>query len=165
MFPWLIDWITFLVVMATTMFLPPCLSPTSLTKDEWDICEAVFRYQFVNNRSAAKQKAEAYYLQIKRMDVPSEFLVRFGDNTPPIKNGSQFRQGKGVLLFISQIKHRTEDRVEVEGGHDENWLSASYVKFYVLRNSGKWEVVGERLEMIATVFDVSATKFTKPRYQ
>ncbi|MDE0484561.1 MAG: hypothetical protein OXI67_18425 [Candidatus Poribacteria bacterium] len=111
----------------------------SLYKDDTlDLFEAFFRYKFENNHSGVKQNADAYFLQIKKKDPSSEFLTRFKKHSPPVKMGSKFVVGKGILFRIDKYKQIGRNSVEIRGGYYVGNLSASWAPYLWERKNGKW---------------------------
>jgi hypothetical protein len=131
-----------------------CASPLkqkidSLTDEELDIYESVFRYQFQNNVSAQQQGAHAYYISIYRYDPPEGYLKRFSGHLPIVlrrseckihEDGVIHRQTKepGLIFTVGDIRWISESEVEVEGGYFENGRSASGNTYFLRRENGKW---------------------------
>jgi len=113
------------------------------------ICEAVFRYQFKNNASAAQQNASAYFLSIDNRDAPKDLLNRFKGQNPPVKVGSGFSVGKGVKFRINSLKWIDKVTVEVEGGYYEGNVSASGNIYRLLRQDGTWKVIAKQGQWIS----------------
>jgi hypothetical protein len=90
------------------------LQPNNEEKENQDICEVVFRYQFKHNASVAQQNTNT--IVIFKQDPPDEFLARFTDNTPPVKKGSDFAKGKGLVFSIGSINRIDENTAQVNGG-------------------------------------------------
>ena len=120
-----------------------------------DLFETFFRYKFENNASAQKQEAEAYFLEIEGEDPPPEFLARFKGHSPPVKKGSEFVMGSGIviegetpiegngLLFrIDTYKWigLFGNCVKISGGYSEGELSASWASYIWIRRKGKWKL-------------------------
>ena len=135
------------------------------TKDELDIREATFRYQFVRNASGQKQNAGVYCLAIvangKETDPDEAFIRRFEGNTPVVKKASDCSQsrGEGVtdkatgkrgLIFRTEaITWTSETEARVEGGYYEGGLSASGNTYYLRKAAGKWIVDRDTMHWIA----------------
>jgi hypothetical protein len=115
----------------------------------WTVCEAVFRYQFQHNASAAQQRAKAYFLTVRGSDPPAEFLRRFARHTPPVKRGSQFRAGGGLQFRIDSFKWTGDNTAEVRGGYYEGNLSASGNTFRVQKTDSGWKVTGRSMSWIS----------------
>lgn len=120
-----------------------------------DLFETFFRYKFENNASAQKQEAEAYFLEIEGEDPSPEFLARFKGHSPPVKRGSEFVMGSGIviegetpiegngLLFrIDTYKWigLFGNCVKISGGYSEGELSASWASYIWIRRKGKWKL-------------------------
>jgi hypothetical protein len=113
------------------------------------ICEAVFRYQFKNNASAAQQNASAYFLSIDNRDAPKDLINRFKGQVPPVMVGSGFSVGKGVKFRINSLKWIDKVTVEVEGGYYEGNVSASGNIYRLLRQDGTWKVIAKQGQWIS----------------
>ena len=108
------------------------------------ICEAVFRYLFEHNASAAQQKAAGYFLSIDHRDPPAEFMSRFGGHSPSVKPGSQFQEGNKLKFRIDTLVWLDEATVEVEGGYYEGNASASGNTYVLRRQKGIWRVIKKK---------------------
>ena len=108
------------------------------------ICETVFRYLFEHNASAAQQNAAAYFLSINQQDAPAELLDRFVGHSPPVKPGSQFREGNGLKFRIDTINWLDKRTVEIEGGYYEGNVSASGNTYVLRRQKGSWRVIKKK---------------------
>lgn len=108
------------------------------------ICEAVFRYLFEHNASAAQQNAASYFLSIDQRDLPAEFMDRFQGHTPPVKLGSHFRVGNGLKFRIDSIIWLDDVTVEVGGGYFEGGESASGNTYVLRRQNGSWRVIKKK---------------------
>ena len=106
--------------------------------DTLDLFETFFRYKFENNHSGAKKNADTYFLQIEKKDPSPKFLRRFKKNAPPVKKGSEFVMGKGLLFRIDSYKQLDRKRVEIRGGYLEGNLSASWATYTWVRKNDKW---------------------------
>ena len=106
--------------------------------DTLDLFEAFFRYKFENNYSGQKKGADAYFLQIENKDPSPKFLGRFKKHSPPVKKGSEFVMGKGLLFRIDSYKQVDKNSVEIRGGYEEGNLSASWATYLWVRKNGKW---------------------------
>jgi hypothetical protein len=128
-------------------------------KQEEDIAEAVFRYQFLHNASGRQQSAEVYFLSLRYRNPSEEFMQRFAGNTPVISTVSECTEdddirdlhtdARGILFRITTIKWITPSRVEVSGGYDEVRLSSSGDTYYVEKRDGKWVVVRDKMHWIS----------------
>jgi len=153
----------------TSLFLFLAFASVSVGADparqrqEDDIREAVFRWQFDHNLSGQQKKAKVYFLSVgdKYGDPSDEFIKRFADNKAPVRKRSECTvdAGKGVLdkktgeqglIFnVTRIQWKSDTEVEVEGGYYEAGLSASG-NIYTLKNErGKWKVTNDKLVEIS----------------
>jgi hypothetical protein len=113
------------------------------------ICEAVFRHQFVSNASGARSSAPAYFLSIEGSDPPKGFLNRFKANQPPVRPGSEFETGAGLLFSVDRIKDIDPMTVEVEGGYYEADLSSSGNSYRLELHDPSWVVVSDQMNWIS----------------
>lgn len=113
------------------------------------IYEAVFRHQFRSNASGAQSSAPAYFLSIEGKDPPSGFLERFQDNRPPVRPGSEFRRGAGLLFRVEGITEISSSIVNVTGGYYEAELSASGNTYRVELREGLWVVVSDKMDWVS----------------
>lgn len=114
-----------------------------------DICETVFRYQFKHNASLVQQNAKAYFIMIFKQDPPDVFLARFKGNTPPVRKGSEFAIGEGLIFCIRSINRIDENTVHVSGGYYEAELSSSGNIYTVVRKNGQWVVEKDEMQWIS----------------
>jgi hypothetical protein len=129
-------------------------SPSSLdrTAAEYDVAEAVFRYQFDHNASALQKKAEKYCLSLAGERMPSaEFLKRFEGEKKPVVAADQCerKSGKSLFLRVQKFDWHNDREVWVRGGYWEGNLSASTEMYRVVNDKGKWVVKGVRMEAIS----------------
>jgi hypothetical protein len=114
-----------------------------------DVCEALFRFQFLHNKSAVQQKAKAYFLSIEGKDPANEFLARFKRHQPEVRLGSAFQEGEGLKFRIESLTWIDDSTVEARGGYYEGNLSASGNLYRIVRKDGKWIVESDKLEWIS----------------
>lgn len=105
-----------------------------------DVAEAVFRYLFDHNASAAQKKTKAYYLKVLDQDPEDALLERFRGQQPVVGKASEFKTGTGVLFRIQRMTPVTATRVDVQAGYYEGNLSASSGSYIVELKDGKWVV-------------------------
>ena len=128
-------------------------------KQEEEIAEAVFRYQFLHNASGRQQSAQIYFLSLRHRNPSKEFMSRFAQNTPPVSTVSECTEdgdirdlrndAPGLLFRVDAIKWLTSSQVEVSGGYYEGRLSSSGNTYYVQRRDGKWVVVRSEMHWIS----------------
>lgn len=123
--------------------------PNNQEQENLDICEVVFRYQFKHNASVVQQNANAYFILIFKQDPPDKFLARFTDNTPPVRKGSDFAIGKGLVFSIGSINRIDENTAQVYGGFYEAGLSSSGNLYTVVRKNGKWVVAKDEMQWMS----------------
>ncbi len=125
--------------------------------DEDETREAVFRYQFANNRAGAKAYETLFFLSVEDGSDPTDdFMERFRNSGHRVRKVSQCaclpldgvrdrETGEaGVILNAWGITWITEDEAEVEGGHYRHGLSSSGNYYRVVREGGRWTVKEER---------------------
>jgi len=124
--------------------------------EEDQIREAVFRYQFEFNVSGLGQAANAYFLSVEGNKDPSaQLLKRFDGHRPPVKpvSASMLEPGTaqvldresglpGLIFGIAEIRWLSEDEVEADGGYEEASESGTGNTYRVVKEAGRWEVVG-----------------------
>lgn len=130
--------------------------------DYWDVVEAVYRYQFNHNASAAKRKVEYFFLLLEEKDPPESLLARFKAETPRVvpaslatstgggHNEHRKTGGRGLKFYIKSVKWLDADTAEVTGGYHEANLSASGNVYRVeRRDDGKWVVSKDKRQWIS----------------
>lgn len=119
-----------------------------------DLADAVFRFQFANNLSAAGERAGAYFLAVEDdRDPSSALLSRFSDHSPPVRPLSDLTlseseervidptTGKPGLIFrIYRRSLLSNSEAIVEGGYYEANLSASWITMRAECREGTWRV-------------------------
>jgi hypothetical protein len=139
-------------------------------KQEDDIREAVFRYQFDNNASGQKTNAKVYCLAVgeKQVDPSGKLLRRFANHTPPVRKISECgrsaeirdkRTGeRGLLFYITQISWVSSTEVKVTGGYYEGSLSASGETYVVKKDGSTWKIISAGLNWISQAVNDSFEK-------
>lgn len=132
-------------------------------KQQDDIREAVFRYQFAHNASGQQTGAAVYCLWVgeKATDPSDDFMRRFANHKPPVRKMSECKAdpshgvidkrtgAQGLGFRATSIKWLSDIEVEVEGGYYEAGLSASGNTYIVNKQKGKWVVSSDRMNWIA----------------
>ncbi len=125
-------------------------------KDEENVRETVFLYQFSHNASALKQKAKAYYLTIgtNGADPSDNLLKRFAGHKPPVFKISKLKPNNkkeidGLTFKITNLRWISETEVEVTGGYYEGPLSSSGGIYRVKKHNGKWIVLNYQEQWIS----------------
>ena len=133
--------------------------PAAREKEEDDIREVVFRYQFEHNQSGLRTNAGAYYLGVgeNASDPSDEFMKRFAADRPPVRktSASTFVSGRGMVdknsgerglqFRVNSIKWISNEEAEVEGGYYEASESSSVNTYTVKKANGKWTVTKDFL--------------------
>ena len=139
----------------------------TITNDEADVYEAVFRYQF-----ARRQSAGTFFIQIQDADPTPEFLLRFSGQTPAVKPASEARFGRHSIVYDCQTRKESlifdvgaihwngKKSAEVSGGYQEADLSASSNTYQLIRHGGQWRVVKDTMNWIA---DARTSTWCNPR--
>ncbi len=152
----------------TTLLALACLSTAGTQSDatrlreEDDVREAVFRYQFERNSSGQQKRAGVYCLSIgENADPSDEFIKRFANHSPPVRKISACTVGPfdgvvdklthklGLVFRVSSIKWISGYEVEATGGYYEAGLSASGNTFTVSKRLGKWKVTKDKMNWIS----------------
>lgn len=111
--------------------------------------EALLRHQFKRNASGAQQNAKAFFIQIDDKDPDDAFLKRFNGHSPPVRLGSQFRVGDGLLFHVEAFKWIDANTVEASGGYYEGNLSSSGNSYRLERKNGAWHVTVDKMNWIS----------------
>jgi hypothetical protein len=144
---------------------PRAAAPADHASEELDILEAVFRYQFEHN-GASYMHPDRLFLSLAEAkdppkDPPAALLARFKGQIPPVEPESaadtdmvhgvhaKGKQGRGVLLRLTNIRWIDDDTVEVDGGYYSSGLSASGNTYRAQRREGAWVVVSDTLHWVS----------------
>jgi hypothetical protein len=137
---------------------PTALEKQKLTGEERkyqedDIYEAVFRWQLQQYESIRNKNIKVYFFSLGNDDPSFSFLKRFADHDPPILRGSdantfpvvvdKITGEKGAMFFISSIQWISDAEVRVKGGVSIANLNGYGGDYKVVKEKGKWTVVGE----------------------
>lgn len=146
--------LTFLTTIATLACSTNGPAVENSCGNDNDIREAVFRYQFSHNASAAQQSVDVYFLSLaEETDPDAGLLARFADHHPEVKAVSQSdvaaggrveekSSGRSGLIFrVDSIHPLDAQRARVKGGYYEANLSASGNNYFLECQEGKWAVV------------------------
>lgn len=130
-------------------------------RDEDDVREAVFLFQFDHNASGLQQNAKVYFLSLGGgdRDPSDEFMERFRGLKPPVKKVSECTASvtgvkdketgeHGLIFRVTSIKWVSDSEVEVEGGYHEASESASGNTYLLLREGERWFVKEHRMNWI-----------------
>lgn len=126
-----------------------------IKKDEDDIREAVFRYQF-QQYDAKGSRNFTVYLSVGDPQGPSDdFMKRFRKEMPFVKKSAEAvispTEGvkNGIILIAEEVNWTHPDRAVVSGGYYIASLGAESNLYTVQRKNGKWAVTDVRLEWIS----------------
>jgi hypothetical protein len=126
------------IFVAADMFGP-------LTDEERElIAEAVIwnlLYPGGEDGTTARPNEETLFILVEGVDPPPAFLERFRNVGPPIRPGSEFKEGEGVLILAEKIKKVGFRRARAEGSQFRHGLNAGGATFIVKKIGGTWEVV------------------------
>ena len=80
-------------------------------RQEDDIREAVFRWQFDHNVSGQQKTAKVYFLSVgeKYGDPSDEFIKRFANNKPPVRKRSECTADAGKGGFGQEDRRAGSD--------------------------------------------------------
>ena len=162
------EYMKMLVLAMFACLLVGCATPQGdmRLRDEDDILESVFCYQFSHNPSSLQQKAGAYYLSLgENAHDPSDlFMQRFAGYAPPVRKVSRSKfdpsvlRGRivdtetgeqGLIFMVKSIKWFTATEVWVNGGYYQNGLASSGHTYTVQKKNGRWSVVKAKLRWIS----------------
>jgi len=137
--------ILLMVALGTVTYYYRLTRTVSLADEEWNICEAVIRYQL--NRQINRD-TDTVYVEIQGLNPTAAFLDRFQEQR--VKAGWRFSAGDaGVLLFIREIDHHGESTAEVSGGLYRGPRSAAGYTYSLERSEGRWVVSGHKMSWIS----------------
>lgn len=130
-----------------------CATPAGTKAErEWDVREALFRYQFEHNASGGQQSVGTYFLEVNGEDPPAEFVARFAGHEPPVEAASHAiasadegvrhreRGGDGLIFRQQGLRWIGDRKAEVDGGYYEAGLSSSGNTYTVEWKGGRWVV-------------------------
>lgn len=143
-----------------------CLAaPSDKVREELDIREATFRYQFGKNASGQQKTAKNFYLAIatgdKESDPDDAFMKRFAENKPKVKKLSECHASaqegvvdkmtgeSGLIFKTGGIRWVSDAEAEIAGGYYEAGLSASGNTYYLKKVSGRWKVIKDVMHWIS----------------
>jgi hypothetical protein len=66
-----------------------------------------------------------------------------------VKQGSEFKMGKGLSFKIDKIEWSNQNEVKVSGGYYEEPTAAYGIIYTVVRKNGKWVVEQEEMQWLA----------------
>ncbi len=137
-------------------------APKTREAREWDIREAVFRYQFEHNASGSQRGVDYYFIAVdESTDPPPEFVGRFAGHKPsvlpvsaataPTPSGVSHKElgGTGLIFRVSTIRWIGDTVVEVEGSYFEGGVSASGNTYRVELRGDTWVVTSNNMNWIA----------------
>jgi hypothetical protein len=112
---------------------------------------------------AGRLNPRVYFISVNGKDPTDEFLKRLQDIPRNLKKASQAKQTKrfpgwvvdkktkapGIVFSANEIRWRSDDEVEVEGGYHCGGLCAAGDVFAVGFADGKWKVLSVRMKWIS----------------
>ncbi len=111
--------------------------------------EVLLRHQFKRKSSGTLQKAKALFIRIDDKDPDDVFLKRFNGHAPPVRLGSQFRDGEGLLFHVEAFKWIDSNTVEASGGCYEGNLGSSGHSYRLERKNGAWHVTIDEMNWVS----------------
>lgn len=136
-------------------------TPGTKAEREWNVREALFRYQFEHNSSGGQQNVDTYFLEVDGKDPPAEFVARFAGHEPPVEpvshaiasadEGVRHRErgGDGLIFKQERLRWIDDGKAEVDGGYYEAGLSSSGNTYTVEWKDGRWVVTGDEMHWIS----------------
>ncbi len=143
-----------LFTAAGLLVLSACVQGGETTHcgDRNDLLKSVFLFQFDNNHSSLKGRADAYYIAIEGDQDPGTGLLnRFAGHSPPVKALSKAdrstgritnpENGKAALIFrIRKLEFESPTTATINGGYFEGPLSASFITMKAECRTGSWHI-------------------------
>ena len=125
-----------------------------------DVREAVFRWQFENNKAGVPPGAGFYCLSLNGRDPTNVFMRRFKGYRIPLKKISECntsgggvsdaKTGKyGGVVFKVEDGMMSSDEALFTGGYFFDGIGASGNQYTVKKINGKWKVVEDRVTWIS----------------
>ena len=129
---------------------PPTVASPSGDRavEESKILESVFRRLIEHGGAIPAPLEKTWFLSIRGKDPSAAFLLKFSGYAQPVKMGSQWHQGRGVLLFATEVNWLDDHTVEVLGGNNPGYMSAAGLRFHVIWKDGAWTVTEVTREWI-----------------
>ncbi len=123
------------------------------------LLQAVFDYQFANNRSSVGKNAAVYFIGLEQgQDPRKEFLHRFDEHRPRVEPLSMagrenhrvidLQTGQPALIFqVRKVTESGSHAMLIETGYYEAELSASWNTLQGICENGEWliELIGPEM--------------------
>ncbi len=161
-------WKATFIVALSLIFCTNCNRIPQSDQELDDVREAIFRYQFTNNKSYMQSSAPAFCLLIENEQSPGlDLLNRFNGSQPPVKgmqdcerkppeNGhaigvviDRTTRRQALLFRIQELQFIDDENVEGKGGYFENGTSGSVSLYRSTKRDGKWVITEEKLIAIS----------------
>lgn len=125
-----------------------------------DVREAVFRWQFENNKAGVPKGAKFFCLSVNGGDPTTAFMNRFKGYRTPVKKISgcntsaagvtDAKSGQaGGVVFKVEDGMMSNDEALFTGGYFFDGLGASGNQYTVRKINEKWKVVADRITWIS----------------
>ena len=116
--------------------------PTISDEEVLGIAEAVFRYQCQHtSESMGNGSGRTRCISLFNKDPTPQFLMRFKGVSPPVTQGSSFRDGIDLLLSVNGCRRVDRATVQVSGECFSDGFSFARSTFTVAKRGGIWVVV------------------------
>lgn len=137
--------------------------PISFTKFEADLYEALFRYAFKNNASAAQGRADFYSLTVDWRDPNEEFMGRFNSDEKMIIPDSKTKfscdkgvyiegeEKKGISFEVNNLQFEAPNKAKVSWTYQEGCLSSAISDAVLEFMDGKWVVIDSKIIIISRI--------------
>ena len=145
-----------LFICGVAVTAQPKASTTQSSQD--DVREAVFRWQFENNKAGVPRGAAFFCLSLNGRDPTTAFMKRFKGYRTPLKkisqcdiSGAGVTSGKsaGGVVFKVEDGMMSDSEAILTGGYFLDGLGASGNQYTVKKINGKWKVVDDQLTFIS----------------
>jgi hypothetical protein len=115
-----------------------------LGPDELNVCEGVFRYQIRKLDRVTRGQISTYYLSVNGANPPDRLLSKLRNSGLAVQRASFFYSelwSQGAWHFVIRRLERINDNMFlVQGGHENDGLSASGDEYTVINREGRWVV-------------------------
>jgi hypothetical protein len=118
--------------------------------EDADAYEALFRHQLRRSAANGWPAGGAFFLSVEGKNPPPELLARFEDEPWPVREGSRYGAGRGVLIAASGLRRIEGGRVVVTCEERIRtrsirrlWLpgqSSGVSRYTLVRVGGGWSV-------------------------
>ncbi len=110
------------------------------------LAEVGLRHQFDGGLDTAAEKSRpgsSCFVRIDGVDPLDSFMARFVGNEPPVRPGSEFREGTGILFGVLDIAEINATTVEVIASTHSGNLGGSRFTLRLALRGGTWFVTSD----------------------